>query len=163
MHVHSELTNVYSSTAMSAALGGTPVSRKKHLGHRVVPDNCVGQMLEHNTPTESREPVSGVVSCGKLPLLTFSARIVIVHGNNETVPAYDGDLAIQMADLYHGFSPALLNLYFTVRTRPALPLHILTTRSPGESKARLETSPSRTGARSTVSASTARPTAPSSM
>ncbi|KAI0649905.1 multicopper oxidase-domain-containing protein [Trametes meyenii] len=31
----------------------------------------------------------------------------------EAVPAYDGDLVIQMADLYHGFSPALLNDYFT--------------------------------------------------
>ncbi|KAL1948428.1 hypothetical protein VTO73DRAFT_12503 [Trametes versicolor] len=38
---------------------------------------------------------------------------LIVHAKNESVPASDGDLAIQMADLYHGFSPALLNLYFT--------------------------------------------------
>ncbi|KAI0356871.1 hypothetical protein OH77DRAFT_1399973 [Trametes cingulata] len=38
---------------------------------------------------------------------------LIVHAQNESVPAYDGDLAIQMADLYHGFSPELLNLYFT--------------------------------------------------
>ena len=38
---------------------------------------------------------------------------VVVHAKNESVPAYDGDLVLQLADLYHGFSPALLNLYFT--------------------------------------------------
>lgn len=38
---------------------------------------------------------------------------MIVHAKNESVPAYDGDLVLQLADLYHGFSPALLNLYFT--------------------------------------------------
>ncbi|KAI0672283.1 multicopper oxidase-domain-containing protein [Trametes maxima] len=42
---------------------------------------------------------------------------LIVHAQNtsapEAVPAYDGELVIQMADLYHGFSPALLNDYFT--------------------------------------------------
>ncbi|KAI0705390.1 multicopper oxidase [Earliella scabrosa] len=38
---------------------------------------------------------------------------LIVHGANESIPAHDGDLVIQMADLYHDLSPALLNFYFT--------------------------------------------------
>ncbi|KAI0325354.1 hypothetical protein GY45DRAFT_1261010 [Cubamyces sp. BRFM 1775] len=38
---------------------------------------------------------------------------LIVHAKNESVPTYDGDIAIQLADLYHGFSPELLNLYHT--------------------------------------------------
>ncbi|EMD36964.1 multicopper oxidase [Gelatoporia subvermispora B] len=38
---------------------------------------------------------------------------LIVHGKNESVPSYDGDLVIQMADLYHLFSPVELDLYFT--------------------------------------------------
>ena len=39
---------------------------------------------------------------------------MVVHGRNESVPAYDGDLVIQVSDLYHGFSPALLEYYFIV-------------------------------------------------
>ena len=39
--------------------------------------------------------------------------LVVVHSKNESVPAYDGDIALQLADLYHGFSTALLNLYYT--------------------------------------------------
>ncbi|KAI1782831.1 multicopper oxidase [Ganoderma leucocontextum] len=38
---------------------------------------------------------------------------LVVHAKNESVPSYDGDLVIQLSDLYHTFSPALLNLYFT--------------------------------------------------
>ncbi|KAI0752747.1 multicopper oxidase [Daedaleopsis nitida] len=38
---------------------------------------------------------------------------LIVHAKNEIVPAYDGDLVIQMADLYHAPSPGLLDFYFT--------------------------------------------------
>lgn len=41
---------------------------------------------------------------------------MIVHSKNESVPSYDGDLVVQLADLYHLFSPVELNLYFTVRT-----------------------------------------------
>lgn len=39
--------------------------------------------------------------------------LVIVHAKNESVPTYDGDIVLQLADLYHGFSPELLNLYYT--------------------------------------------------
>ncbi|KAH9927903.1 Cupredoxin [Epithele typhae] len=38
---------------------------------------------------------------------------LVVHSKNESVPVYDGDLVLQLADLYHTLSPALLNLYFT--------------------------------------------------
>ncbi|KAI0942998.1 hypothetical protein AcV7_002262 [Taiwanofungus camphoratus] len=38
---------------------------------------------------------------------------LVVHGKNESVPSYDGDLVLQLSDLYHGFSAALLNYYFT--------------------------------------------------
>ncbi|KZT65204.1 multicopper oxidase [Daedalea quercina L-15889] len=38
---------------------------------------------------------------------------LVVHGRNESVPAYDGDLVVQISDLYHGFSPDLLAYYFT--------------------------------------------------
>ncbi|TBU24763.1 multicopper oxidase [Dichomitus squalens] len=37
----------------------------------------------------------------------------VVHAKNESVPSYDGDLVIQMSDLYHGWSPDLLAFYFT--------------------------------------------------
>ncbi|TFK81611.1 multicopper oxidase [Polyporus arcularius HHB13444] len=38
---------------------------------------------------------------------------LIIHAKNESVPTYDGDIVLQLADLYHGFSPDLLNLYHT--------------------------------------------------
>ena len=43
---------------------------------------------------------------------------VVVHGRNESVPAYDGDLVIQVSDLYHDLSAALLVYYFIVSVRP---------------------------------------------
>lgn len=35
------------------------------------------------------------------------------------MPAYDGDLVIQISDLYHGFSPVLLDYYFIVSVHPS--------------------------------------------
>ncbi|KAL6309474.1 multicopper oxidase [Sparassis latifolia] len=38
---------------------------------------------------------------------------LVVHSKNESVPSYDGDLALQLSDLYHVFSPIALQEYFT--------------------------------------------------
>lgn len=38
----------------------------------------------------------------------------IVHGRNESIPQYDQDLVVQMADNYHAFSPELTKKYLSV-------------------------------------------------
>ncbi|KAM0753984.1 hypothetical protein T439DRAFT_169004 [Meredithblackwellia eburnea MCA 4105] len=38
---------------------------------------------------------------------------LVVHGQNETIPQYDGELVFQLADLYHGFSTDLLQQYLS--------------------------------------------------
>ncbi|PCH37424.1 multicopper oxidase [Wolfiporia cocos MD-104 SS10] len=38
---------------------------------------------------------------------------LIVHSKEEDVPTYDEDLVLQLSDLYHGFSPDILEYYFT--------------------------------------------------
>lgn len=45
---------------------------------------------------------------------TFSA--VIVHSATESVPAYDGELLVQMSDLYHRYSSDLVRQYLSVRS-----------------------------------------------
>jgi FtsP/CotA-like multicopper oxidase with cupredoxin domain len=40
---------------------------------------------------------------------------LIVHGMNETIPAYASELVIELSDLYHGFSTDLLRRYLSVR------------------------------------------------
>ncbi|KAL8291388.1 hypothetical protein RQP46_002366 [Phenoliferia psychrophenolica] len=39
----------------------------------------------------------------------------IVHSPNETVPAYDGEVLVQLSDLYHGFSTDLLRQYLSTQ------------------------------------------------
>ncbi|SGY20472.1 BQ5605_C016g08067 [Microbotryum silenes-dioicae] len=41
------------------------------------------------------------------------AGALIIHGTNETVPASDGEVVVQMNDLYHTFSTDLLELYLS--------------------------------------------------
>ncbi|SCV72247.1 BQ2448_4941 [Microbotryum intermedium] len=38
---------------------------------------------------------------------------LVIHGTNETVPASDGEVVVQMNDLYHTFSTDLLKLYLS--------------------------------------------------
>lgn len=38
---------------------------------------------------------------------------LIVHSRDEQVPSYDGDIALQLSDYYHGLSADLLEYYFT--------------------------------------------------
>lgn len=88
---------------------------------------------------------------------------VVVHGKNESVPSYDGDLVLQLSDLYHGFSAALLNYYFTVGDSSFRPRAIdYTLHSLEASRAHRGTSLCLTVAQSTASANGARITARSS-
>ncbi|KAI0634300.1 multicopper oxidase-domain-containing protein [Trametes polyzona] len=89
-------TNFYDGTAAITQCGIPP---GESMVYNFTFDGWVGSTWWHaHAGTQYTDGITGAL---------------IVHGKNESVPAYDGDLAIQMADLYHGFSSDLLNLYFT--------------------------------------------------
>ncbi|KAJ8482097.1 hypothetical protein ONZ51_g5584 [Trametes cubensis] len=89
-------TNYYDGTAAITQCGIPP---GESMVYNFTLDGWVGSTWWHaHAGTQYTDGITGAL---------------IVHAKNESVPAYDGDLAIQLADLYHGFSPELLNLYFT--------------------------------------------------
>ncbi|OBZ76092.1 Acid phosphatase [Grifola frondosa] len=89
-------TNYYDGTEAITQCGIPP---GQSMVYNYTVENWVGSTWWHaHSGTQYTDGITGAL---------------IVHGKNESVPPYDEDLVIQMSDLYHDFSPALLNLYFT--------------------------------------------------
>ena len=88
------VNSCFSSTGIWAVPGGMLVSQP---AASVFPD-IISQMPPLDSMTQYTDGVVGAL---------------VVHAKNESVPSYDGDLVLQLSDLYHTFSTALLNLYFT--------------------------------------------------